>query len=284
MQKPNVSIVIPAYNEEDQLHACLEAISRQTVKPLEVVVVDNNSTDATVAIASRYPFVTVLHESRQGVVYARDCGFNAAKGEIIGRIDADSVIAPDWVASVQQVFAADQELAITSGRIRYYDVSWSKGFNAIDLFVRRRFARLLGREVPVQAANMAMRRKVWHAVKHDLCYSSGLHEDFDLAIHSNWQGHKVTFNDHLVVSISARMTDRSPLDFVSYVWLNPRTYTKHGVRSGRHIYPVAFLVLACYVPLRLMYRGYDRQSNRFSLKALLASRTLPRVNPATFVD
>src|SRR5688572_27451257 len=92
VKHPSVSIVIPAYNEEGQLALCLEAIARQTVKPVEVIVVDNNSTDGTVEVAGRYPFVTVLHEWRQGVVHARDCGFDAAKGDIIGRIDAETVM------------------------------------------------------------------------------------------------------------------------------------------------------------------------------------------------
>lgn len=284
MPKPSVSIIIPAYNEEGHLALCLDSIARQTVKPLEVIVVDNNSTDGTVAVASRYPFVTVLHEPRQGVAYARDRGFNAARGDIIGRIDGDSMVSADWVETVVSIFAGDKNLAATSGRMRYYDVAWSEGVNAIDLFVRRRFARLLGREVALQAANMAIRRDVWHKVKSSLCYRSGLHEDFDLAIHTNWQNFDVTFDERLVASISARMADRTPMDFFRYVWLNPRSYTSHGVRSGRHIYPVAILVLLFYLPLRLMHRGYDHQEKRFSLKALLAYRDASRVNPATFID
>src|SRR5688572_3020117 len=96
---PTVSIVIPAYNEENHLRLCLEAVARQTVKPLEVIVVDNNSTDATAAIARSFPFVTLLSEKRQGPQPARDRGYNAAHGEIIGRLDADSIVALDWVES-----------------------------------------------------------------------------------------------------------------------------------------------------------------------------------------
>ncbi|HYH36312.1 MAG TPA: glycosyltransferase family A protein, partial [Candidatus Saccharimonadales bacterium] len=81
-----VSIVIPVYNEAARLALCLEAIAGQTVVPHEVIVVDNNSTDDTRLVASRFDFVEILHEPRQGVVHARNRGFNAARGEIIARI------------------------------------------------------------------------------------------------------------------------------------------------------------------------------------------------------
>ena len=100
-----VSLVIPVYNEESHLAACLDAIAAQTVQPFEVIVVDNNSTDQTVAIAQRYPFVRLLHEKRQGVVFARDRGFTAARGDVIGRTDGDSILAPDWVAEIHRIFA-----------------------------------------------------------------------------------------------------------------------------------------------------------------------------------
>src|SRR4051812_42172740 len=102
----NVSIVIPVYNEADQLAACLQAIARQTVRPLEVIVVDNNSTDGTAAIAKRFPFVRLLTEKKQGVVHARNTGFKATRGGIIGRIDADTILPPTWVAQVQTIFTA----------------------------------------------------------------------------------------------------------------------------------------------------------------------------------
>jgi glycosyltransferase involved in cell wall biosynthesis len=86
----NISIVIPVYNEAERIAACLESIAAQTVTPLEVIVVDNNSTDATVSIARSFPFVRVITAKCQGVIHARNRGFNAARGEIIGRIDADT--------------------------------------------------------------------------------------------------------------------------------------------------------------------------------------------------
>lgn len=280
----NISIVIPVYNEAEHLGACLEAIARQTVAPHEVIVVDNNSTDATVAVAERYPFVTVLRESRQGVVYARDCGFNAARGDIIGRIDADSLIAPDWVASVRQLFSSDPALVATSGKVTYYGLAMTPLLDVVDLRIRRRMARLLGREVALQGANMAVRRMTWQQITARLCRQRGQHEDFDLAIHLAAEGHKVTFDERLVAAIDCRRLESTWADYCRYAWLSPGTYAQHGLISQRHMYPVVALAIAGYLPLKLLHRGFNLKTARFTWRQVFIGPTVVRVNPATFVD
>src|SRR5437868_5512986 len=116
----NVSIVIPVYNEADRLADCLEAIARQTVRPLEVIVVDNNSTDNTLEVAERYSFVTLLNEPKQGVVHARNTGFNAVTADIIGRIDADTILPADWVAQIEKIML-NKGISAVSGSPHYYD-------------------------------------------------------------------------------------------------------------------------------------------------------------------
>jgi glycosyltransferase involved in cell wall biosynthesis len=63
-KKLRVSIVIPVYNEADHLDACLAAIGSQATPAFEVLVVDNNSSDASVAVAQAYKFVTILREPK----------------------------------------------------------------------------------------------------------------------------------------------------------------------------------------------------------------------------
>src|SRR6478735_8314220 len=202
-----VSLVIPVYNEAERIHDCLAAVAAGSRLPTEVIVVDNNSTDGTAAIARSFPFVTVLEESRQGVVYARDRGFDAASGDIIGRIDADTLISADWVATVQQLFAEDAELGAVSGAMLYRDVSFASAVNRVDAWWRARMARLLGNEVGLQGASMALRRSVWQAVRSDVCHDSGLHEDLDLCIHANQRGLTMRFDKRLVASVCFRQAD-----------------------------------------------------------------------------
>ena len=70
-----ISVVIPAWNEEKYIEEALDLIAKQTIQPLEVIVVDNNSVDNTVAIAKRKG-ARVIKEARQGITPARNAGFN----------------------------------------------------------------------------------------------------------------------------------------------------------------------------------------------------------------
>ena len=279
----NVSIVVPVYNEADQLGACLDAIARQTVTPLEVIVVDNNSTDNTVAVAHRYPFVEVLHEPKQGVLYARTTGFDAAKGDIIARIDADSLLPENWVSSIQEVFN-DRSIDAASGVALYYNVAAAGIFNAIDLFFRRRLSWQLKDRVYLWGANMAMRRNAWQSVKSSLCWRGGMHEDYDLAIHLQEQGCRVAFDERMRVRVSSRRIDVSYLDFMRYVWVSPGTYAQHRIRSRWHMYWVVLVCGVGYLPARMLHRGYDVTRNKFSLAQLFtAKRVVPRVDPTANV-
>lgn len=280
----NVSIVIPVYNEAACLDACLRAIAVQTTAPTEVIVVDNNSSDNTVRVAERFPFVTVLREPRQGVVHARNRGFNAANGDIIGRIDADTLIAPDWVAQLQVIFA-DASISAVSGAIAYHDLPWQTHVGRLELYFRQRIAKGMGDEVFLQGANMGIRGSAWRKTRPKVCGNGGLHEDFDLAIHARKANLKVVFNKNLQATLSLRRFDSTMLDFWHYAWLSPKTYARHGLHSQRHMYSVIWLVLCFYWPIKLIYRAYDPLTERMSLtKFLTSTPATGRVNPATFVD
>jgi len=283
MTKPRVSLVLPAYNEAAHLRACLDAIFAQTVRPHEVIVVDNNSTDETAAIARSYAGVRVLSEKRQGVVYARNRGFDAARGDIIGRIDADTIIEPTWVASLLRVFQEDENLAAASGRMHYYDVALSGLVDACDGYFRRALARQLEQQdlVFLQGANMGMRRTSWRHVREHVCGSGGFHEDFDLAIHLQELGLEVRYDDRLRAGISARRTDVGFLSFLNYVHMSPHTYAIHGKNRIHKIYGVSGLALIAYLPARLLHRGYDPRTERFSLKRVFTLRSISRPNPAS---
>ena len=278
-----VSIVIPVYNEEDSLDACLRAIQRQKVKPYEVIVVDNNSDDNTIAIARRYPFVKLLQENRQGVVYARNTGFDAASGDIIGRIDADTLLARDWIANVQQLFS-DSSVAAASGVMRYHDMAFAPIVNRLDLIIRRWLAKRLDNEVAMQGANMAVRASMWRDVRNEVCEQSGMHEDFDIGIHIIRKDGQLCFDESMIATIGFRQGASALNDFAHYVLLSPRTYKLHGLTSQKHMYPVVYLAILFYLPLRFAHLSYDAKKGGFSWRALMAGQSSARVNPATFVD
>lgn len=275
-----VSLVIPAYNEEPHIADCLDAIAAQTVKPFEVIVVDNNSTDRTAAIARSYPFVKLLREKQQGVVYARDCGFNAARGDIIGRLDADGQLAKDWVACVQQLFS-DPGIDAASGIVGYRDVALSRWFNISDRLVRRYLSWKMSsvHESFLYGVNMAIRRTSWERVRAHVCHERRLHEDLDLAAHMSALKQRVVFATSMWATISPRQAAAQPYAFLQYVWANTAVCKEHNMASLRYMNQVALAVSCLYLPIHLMHRGYDPKSQRFSLAYALQNTDKARTSP-----
>ena len=122
-QLPRVSIVIPAYNEESVIRQCLIAAVYQSVPAHEIIVVDNLSTDRTAAIVQQMqleypesPIILLSQDRDQGLIPTRNFGLNHATGDVLGRIDADSVVEPDWVEQVQKAFA-DQSVQAATGPV-----------------------------------------------------------------------------------------------------------------------------------------------------------------------
>lgn len=91
MENPLVSVVIPAFNADTYIAKAIESVLEQTYTNVDIVVVDNGSTDSTVSIAMRYGRVRVMHQKKRGVAAARNLGITATQGELIAFLDAD-----DW--------------------------------------------------------------------------------------------------------------------------------------------------------------------------------------------
>ena len=99
---PRISIVVPLYNGERYIRRSIDSLLSQNYprERYEVIVVDNNSTDRSAAIAAEYDGVKVLPEPVTGSYAARNTGISAASGEIIATIDPDCVAAPTWLAVI----------------------------------------------------------------------------------------------------------------------------------------------------------------------------------------
>ena len=277
--KLRISLVIPAYNEAADIAACLQAALGQAEPFFEIIVVDNNSTDKTATIAKRFHGVRVLHEKKRGVAFARTTGFDAAHGDIIARIDVDTHLTPEWSRQLQKEFA-DSSVAAVSGRPFYYDIAFGKFSSSVDNFLRRRMRNQLRDMLFLQGANMAIRASSWRRIKKHLCYQQDMHEDFDLAIHLQEYGHKVTYSDDLVAGLSARRVDSGFLSFARYVGMSPHTYALHRAPKYRRMYPVIICTIILWLPARILYRGYNAKTDSFSLRKLCTpSKKLARIDP-----
>ena len=89
MTERRVSVVIPVFNGERFLAEALESVFAQTVPPAEVIIVDDGSSDGSVAVAGTFPGATVLELPHRGVSAARNTGVRASSGDYLAFLDAD---------------------------------------------------------------------------------------------------------------------------------------------------------------------------------------------------
>jgi glycosyltransferase involved in cell wall biosynthesis len=122
-ERPRLSIIVPAYNEERWLGACLESLLAQTETRFELIVVDNNSSDGTLGIARRY-CKEVLREPRKGYHHAVRRGVQASQGVFVAVCDADTRYDSDWVRTLYRLLderAADGRLVGVYGSVDFHD-------------------------------------------------------------------------------------------------------------------------------------------------------------------
>lgn len=113
-----ISVIVPVFNAAAWLGDCLDALLQQDAPAggFDVIVVDNGSTDGSMALARRRPAVRLLSEPRQGAYAARNRGISAARGELIAFTDADCIPRRDWLCRLQQRLAAAPETMVVMGR------------------------------------------------------------------------------------------------------------------------------------------------------------------------
>ncbi len=269
-QKIRISVVIMCYNEELTIGACLAALSIQEPQAFEVIVVDNNCTDRTVEIAKRFSFVTIIKEPVQGMTPARNTGMAAASGDVLARIDADTVVQPGWIEAIQRTFQ-NPDVAAATGPVRYHDMPAQRAGQFVDGEIRaaldaiskeRDFRFLFG-------SNMAVRRDVWRLIVGDLCNDDSLHEDIDVALHIHERHGIIRYDREMIAGMSARRLEDKPKDFYRYIMKFERTYERHGVKSISARTPI-LIFLATYFPLKMLRAVYDGDKHRFSLKKLFS--------------
>jgi glycosyltransferase involved in cell wall biosynthesis len=210
-----LSFVIPAFNEEGYLAGCLESILSQTRELpdsgkdiVEIVVVNNASTDNTRQVALSYPGVRVVDEPRKGLTWARQAGFTASTGSLIANVDSDCRLTPGWLAQVLAAFDAQPSLAALSGPLVYYDLTPRQRFFVRVFYMTAFVTYLINRYVlrvgsMVQGGNFVLNRSALEAIGGFNLNISFYGEDTDIARRLNQVG-KVRFTFDLKMFSSAR--------------------------------------------------------------------------------
>jgi glycosyltransferase involved in cell wall biosynthesis len=153
-EKPDVSIIIPAYNEEENILKTLYSLAcSNTKKKIEVIVVNNNSTDNTSFLAQEAN-VICISELKQGITNARNAGLSIARGKYILNADADTIYPECWIDNMVNPLIMNKNTALTYGRFSFIPMNDTPRFL---YFVYEHFADLnkfINRKIREEAVNV----------------------------------------------------------------------------------------------------------------------------------
>jgi glycosyltransferase involved in cell wall biosynthesis len=254
MNKKSLSIVIPAYNEQDHIKDCLDAIINQTTPADEIILVDNNSTDNTLTIAKNYPQVTILHEPRQGISHAHQTGFAHARGELIARIDSDSLLPNNWVETLRNFYSDnlhDRTAFVGSGYCKNLRVQKLHTLLMDSSFIG---ARMILGYTPLWGPNMVVPKKCWQSIENELCEEKPTtYDDLDIALHLHDKGYAIHWGKKLRVGVRIKHLN-SPRKFFFYTMRWPLTLRHHGNRRWIMAFPLTFIFTTLQYPLLYLFR------------------------------
>ncbi|MCK0515727.1 glycosyltransferase family 2 protein [Williamsia sp. DF01-3] len=278
-----VSVVVPVHNEESTIVACLNHLVAQTHPIAEIIVVDNNSDDSTrelvESFAKNHGNVRLLTEPEQGVVYARNRGFNAAKCEIIGRIDADTRVRPDWAEAAVRYFNNDAaaDCAMVTGLSLLYDAPFQN-------YAARQHRKRCPtpREWPTPSGNNCfILKSAWESIKDSLDTRLDIHEDAALGIRLRQQGWTIMMLPDLVIEMSPRRFVVPPWKGFDYYRAIVRTHEAMGqIEDAKRIRRTMPLVAVVVTGLWIVYGGWDPMKRRWRIMELLTNKG-GRVSPVT---
>ncbi len=208
---PLLSLIIPVFNDGRRLASCLEAVSRQTFPKdrLQVIVVDNASTEDIRAVASRFPGVTYAHEAARGPAAARNKGVSLATGEILAFTDADCLPEADWLERGVRCLCAEPACGIVGGRVDLVGEdparpSLAELYDAATYLDQKRHVE---KSRFAATANLFTRKAVFDAVGgFDTRFPSASGEDYEWGLRVSGKGYGLVYCDEARVCHPAART------------------------------------------------------------------------------
>jgi glycosyltransferase involved in cell wall biosynthesis len=229
--KIEISIVVPTLNEEELISDCLNHLSNQNIDiNYEIIAVDNNSADRTIRVVKKYIHkhknknIIILKEPKKSVAYARQKGFEKARGEIIASTDADSRVPCNWLLQIINNFKKHPEISAVGGPYSFYDETLlikilRKPITKISIILDKMCG--WGKN-HFPGANFAILKKDFQKVGgFDKSLFFG--EDLELSIRLHKAGKKILFDKKMIISVASR---RYKGHIIKGVWQSYGSYSK----------------------------------------------------------
>jgi glycosyltransferase involved in cell wall biosynthesis len=227
-----ISFVIPAHNEEAYLGKCLDSVFREKSKgkyDMEIIVVNNASTDNTRGVAEKFYGVRIVDEPKKGLPQARQAGFLVSSGELIANLDADTILPNDWIDKALNEFEKDGQLVALSGPFDYYDLPRFKNFLVKMFFNGGSFVNYVGRTIfrsggVIQGGNFILRRSALEKIGGYNLKIEFLGEDGDIAKRIGRVGKVKFISDFPIYSSGRRIKSEGIvingiIASLNYIWV-----------------------------------------------------------------
>lgn len=244
--KLNLTIVITAYNEENHIGACLDAIVDQIQSGDEIIVVDNASTDKTRLVVSAYDSVRLLSEPKIGRPSALITGFDSAKGDVIVLFNADVIIDKGWLEHLRSSFSEDDNLAATTGLAKA-KILPALGWPTSSFWSR---IYLINAEayfgtVVCWGANMAITSQTWKTIREGFlaCDAKLHHDDQFISLLVASAGLKTSRDNQLLCTTKEQSYYEWPKfrKYVSMRWRTKRLFMNNGSYALPNFYRLNFI-------------------------------------------
>ena len=258
----NISIIIPAYDAEATLAECLEACLAQTHADCEVIVVDDESSDATAEIAQGFEGVSYVHQENAGPAAARNHGVRMAKGDVVVLTDSDCIPEPNWIEELITGFDAEEVVAVGGT----YGIANPESPLAriIHAEIQLRHEQFTETVDFLGSFNVAYRREVFLAIGgFDENFRAASGEDNDLAYRLQDSGGIMRFVPTAIVN-HYHPTELYPYlkTQMNHGFWRMKLYAKHPKRSGGDQYAgkldflsIPFALFACLVAITVCLLG-----------------------------
>lgn len=200
MTTAKAAVIIPHYNDVERLDRCLAALMLNETADIEIVVVDNGSTQSLDDLKSKYQTVRFLIAPEKGAAIARNTGVEHTNCPLLFFIDADCVPDTNWIS---RAFEVADNADLIGGRVDVFDEtppprSGAEAFETIFAFNFKHYIEVQGF---TGAGNLITNRRVFEDVGG---FRNGFSEDKDWSMRAVEMGYRLTYDDKLVVSHPSR--------------------------------------------------------------------------------
>lgn len=171
---PEISVIIPVYNVEHYLQRCIRSVLRQSFTDLEIILVDDGSTDFSGRICDLYQArdsrIKVIHQENEGLADARNKGIKAASGKYIGFVDSDDVIHPDMYYWLHRTLIESHSDVAEAGFQKVYGSipgEENRGTGNVTIYSGRQAAvsGIVNHRCTTYAWNKLYKREIWDLFK-----------------------------------------------------------------------------------------------------------------------